>query len=374
MIPTWLWLRTGSLFSGYGGLDLAVDEFFDAETVWVSDVDPGANLILAHRTSAPNLGDITKIDWAAVEPVDILTAGWPCQPFSLAGKRKGAADERALWPYVAGAVRALRPRHIVLENVAAIATAGELARALADLAALGYVGSWRRLRAADVGAPHGRARIFIFATDTDSNAVRQQPIRELRRSHPTIARHARPATPADPASDGRHQRRTEPAGIVGRPDVALSGHAPADADGDGQQGVGGLKSVRRHADGCRGSNGTRQQAELATLADAEGDAQGISDGERVPAGQWGPYAPAIARWERVLGRTAPNPTEPGRTGSHRLSPRFVEWMMGLPAGWVTDVPGLSRNAQLKALGNGVVPQQAFRALELMWPLASECAA
>src|SRR5690606_17220036 len=72
---------------------------------------------------------------------------------------------------------------------------------------------------------------------------------------------------------------------------------------------------------------------------------------------FGQYEPAIARWENVLGRTAPAPTEPtGKNGAHRLAPRFVEFMMGLPDGWVTDV-GLTRNEQLKALGNGVVPQQ-----------------
>ena len=76
---------------------------------------------------------------------------------------------------------------------------------------------------------------------------------------------------------------------------------------------------------------------------------------------------AIRRWERVLGRPAPSPTELSAKGAQRLSPRFVEFMMGLPAGWVTDVPGLSRNEQLKALGNGVVPQQAAAALRLLLP-------
>jgi DNA (cytosine-5)-methyltransferase 1 len=160
-------LRIGSLFTGYGGLDLAVEQFFDAHTVWTCDNDPGACKIIAHRyPDIPNLGDITKVDWVAVEPIDIVTGGWPCQPFSHAGKRLGAADERALWPEVARAVRTLRPRYVVLENVAAIASAGELARAAGDLAALGYVGSWRSLRAADVGAPHGRLRTFILAADT----------------------------------------------------------------------------------------------------------------------------------------------------------------------------------------------------------------
>ena len=87
----------------------------------------------------------------------------------------------------------------------------------------------------------------------------------------------------------------------------------------------------------------------------------------------GLYEPAIRRWETILGRSAPSPTEPGRTGE-RLSPRFVEWMMGLPEGWVTDVPGLSRNQQLHALGNGVVPQQAAFALRLLLAEVSEAAA
>lgn len=78
---------------------------------------------------------------------------------------------------------------------------------------------------------------------------------------------------------------------------------------------------------------------------------------------WGDCAPAVARWAAVLGRTAPAPTELGKNGA-RLSPRFVEWMMGLPEGHVTDVPGLTRNEQLKALGNGVVPQQAAAAVRI----------
>lgn len=80
---------------------------------------------------------------------------------------------------------------------------------------------------------------------------------------------------------------------------------------------------------------------------------------------WGPYGAAIRRWERRLGRAAPAPTERGAKGQPRLSPVFVEWLMGLPSGWVTDVPGLTRNEMLKALGNGVVPQQAEAALRIL---------
>ena len=80
---------------------------------------------------------------------------------------------------------------------------------------------------------------------------------------------------------------------------------------------------------------------------------------------WGDYGPAVHRWEHILGRPAPAPTAPNRTGDQRLNPAFVEWMMGLPAGWVTDVPGISRTGQLHLLGNGVVPQQAQQALAIL---------
>jgi DNA (cytosine-5)-methyltransferase 1 len=83
------------------------------------------------------------------------------------------------------------------------------------------------------------------------------------------------------------------------------------------------------------------------------------------SGDWGQYAPAIERWEKVIGRPAPAPTKPdGRDGSHRLSSAFTEWMMGLPEGWVTGC-GLTRNEELKACGNGVVHQQAALALKVL---------
>lgn len=80
---------------------------------------------------------------------------------------------------------------------------------------------------------------------------------------------------------------------------------------------------------------------------------------------WGKFEPAIRRWEQTLGRPAPAPTKPdGKDGNHRLSSAFTEWMMGLPSGWITEV-GLSRNDELKACGNGVVPQQAELALRAL---------
>lgn len=84
--------------------------------------------------------------------------------------------------------------------------------------------------------------------------------------------------------------------------------------------------------------------------------------------EWGKYEPAIRRWERITGVPAPCPVEPGTKGNRRLAPPFPEWMMGLPPGWVTDVPGLTRSQQLRAIGNGVVPQQVAAAVrDLLGP-------
>ncbi|WP_258535012.1 DNA cytosine methyltransferase [Streptomyces sp. PT12] len=112
-------LRIGSLCSGYGGLDMAVRAVMGGELAWVADNDPGASRILAHHhPTVPNLHDITAVDWHGVAAVDVLTGGYPCQPFSTAGKRKGIKDERHVWPYIACALGVLRPRFGFFENVA----------------------------------------------------------------------------------------------------------------------------------------------------------------------------------------------------------------------------------------------------------------
>ncbi|WP_037968450.1 hypothetical protein [Streptomyces virginiae] len=94
---------------------------------------------------------------------------------------------------------------------------------------------------------------------------------------------------------------------------------------------------------------------------------GVVPGSRGVERRWGPYAAAITRWE-TLTRPAPAPTD----AAGRLRADFVEWMQGLDAGWVTATPGLGRPAQLTALGNGVVPQQATRALQLLAPPFPRC--
>jgi hypothetical protein len=106
----------------------------------------------------------------------------------------------------------------------------------------------------------------------------------------------------------------------------------------------------------------RANAATATPRQIESGAPKARIEDQVLTQNWGRFEPAIRRWEEVIGRPAPAPTNPdGKDGNHRLSSKFTEWMMGLPDGWITDV-GLTRNEELKACGNGVVPQQAKLAL------------
>jgi hypothetical protein len=134
-------VTVGSLFSGIGGLDLGLERA--GMTVrWQSEIDPYCCRVLAkHWPHVPNLGDVKTIDWSTVEPVDLICGGYPCQPFSLAGVRRGEADPRHLWPFFRDALRHLRPRFALLENVPGHLSLG-FGRVLGDLAELGYDCEW----------------------------------------------------------------------------------------------------------------------------------------------------------------------------------------------------------------------------------------
>jgi DNA (cytosine-5)-methyltransferase 1 len=160
-------LRVGSLCTGYGGLDLAVEAVLGGRLVWYAETDPHAQTVLAHRfPGVANLGDIRTINWTAIAeaaPVDVLTAGFPCQDISNAGKRAGIDGQHSsLWSAVADAVRALHPPLVFVENVAALLRRG-LGRVHADLAQVGYDTRWLCLRASDIGAAHRRDRLFLLA-------------------------------------------------------------------------------------------------------------------------------------------------------------------------------------------------------------------
>jgi DNA (cytosine-5)-methyltransferase 1 len=174
--------RVGSLCTGYGGLDLAVELVLGGALVWYAETDPHARTVLAARwPEVANLGDIRSVDWSTVEPVDVLTAGLPCQDISNAGKRAGITGEHSsLWSAVVDAVRALHPPIVFVENVAALLRRG-FDRVQSDLAAVGYDTRWLCLRASDVGAAHRRDRLFLLAVPAgglgDQRADAADPVR-----------------------------------------------------------------------------------------------------------------------------------------------------------------------------------------------------
>src|ERR1022692_514589 len=157
-------LRIGSLCTGYGGLDMAALAVFGGRLVWCADNDRHVSTILAARyPGVPNLGDLTRIDWSQLEPVDIICAGFPCQDISSSGKRLGIekAERSGIWRNIVEGIRVLRPRIVVVENVPAIRSRG-LDRVLGDLAESGFDACWTSLRASEVGAAHRRERVFIL--------------------------------------------------------------------------------------------------------------------------------------------------------------------------------------------------------------------
>jgi DNA (cytosine-5)-methyltransferase 1 len=302
-------LRIGSLCTGYGGLDIATLAVFGGRLVWCADNDKHVATILAARyPDVPNLGDLTTFDWTSIPTVDVLCAGFPCQDISFSGR--GAGIEKGvrsgIWKNIVTGIRELRPKVIVVENVAAIRSRG-LSRVLGDMAEIGYDASWTSLRASDVGAAHRRERVFILAY--------------------------RPGKEADDilatayARGKRWQRRTASSQTTSR----------------------------------RPSGGPVRLGDLALALTADQPQLGHEGASSVGKIAWGRYEAAIRRWEAVTGRSAPYPVERGTRGQPRLAAAFSEWLMGLPKGFVTDL-GLPYSAQNRALGNGVVPQQALVAL------------
>lgn len=512
----------GSLFSGYGGLELALHRIFpNAQTLWVSDIEPGPRKVLAHRyPDAPNLGDITKIAWDTVPRVNILCGGFPCQDVSHAGRRAGlrAGTRTGLWASMLEGIATLRPDFVLAENVRGLMSARgdipteELERAwaakhaaqqlmrwvqqrslietqrekngydrtiseadlteravrvlrardrasreakradarivraigtvLSTLADIGYSAAWVGLRAAEVGAPHGRYRVFILAWPSDADDVGREWCRSPRDRRARLAdsdcEYVAPPLLRTVMAD-------EDGGGPLHPDVAKERGQTLRLTGQVLALTGDLMPTPRATDGTkggpnqRGSSGdlmlpsavaqllptpavndmganktpdawdewtadmqarhgngnghgkslsieTQRLAMLPTPTAMDSKASGgsspsdvtLTDATVRNEATFGQYAPAITRWESVIGRQAPAPVEPTcKNGANRLSPYFVEWMMGLDEGWVTDLldetkapPELliTRNDALRLFGNGVVPLQAETAGRYLWSL------
>jgi len=160
------------LCAGYGGIELGLKRIFNAlRTVAFCEIEAFAcaNLVAKMEAglldAAPIWSDLKTFPWAEFSgKVDILTGGYPCQPFSAAGKRLGTDDHRHLWPYIANGIRLLLPKFCFFENVEGHISLG-LREVVEELERLGYKATWGIFSACEVGAPHQRKRVFILGVN-----------------------------------------------------------------------------------------------------------------------------------------------------------------------------------------------------------------
>ena len=175
-------LTVGSLFAGIGGLDLGFERA-GFQVKWQVEIDDYCNRVLAkHWPYVERFRDVRECGRHNLAPVDLVCGGFPCQPFSNAGKRRGETDDRNLWPEMRRIVQELKPRWVVGENVPGLIDL-YLDQVLADLEALGYEAWSVVLPAAAFDAPHIRSRLYVVAY-ADSQRPPRQPFGQSRRGYP----------------------------------------------------------------------------------------------------------------------------------------------------------------------------------------------
>ena len=359
-----------SLFSGYGGFTLGLRlAGIPVRTVCYVENEPYAQSIIRARIEDGYLGDAPIWDdvrtfdgrpWRGV--VDIVTAGFPCQPHSVAGRRVGAADDRNLWPDTLRVIGAVGPRFALLENVPGILANGYAGTVVGELAEIGYDAIWHCVPAVAVGAPHLRWRWFCLAYAGDL-ATPSEPVSEPGRVEAVeLGRDGRGGYMANrlipnPTDDrrsglGRAAADTLPRETVGRGELVGPDGSPgslADA-GSGGRGAGQRDLRAREPDASGGGEGwPMADAANARREIGEPSARGaIWDARRGPESErrGGPVADADG-------------------GREQQPPRVVAEERRWPAdgGWWVIEPAVGRVVdghrhrvdQLRALGNGIVP-------------------
>jgi DNA (cytosine-5)-methyltransferase 1 len=395
-----------SLCAGYGGIDLGLKRAIPTlRTIAFSEIEAFAcaNLVAKMEAGlldpAPIWTDLKTFPWSDFrDRVDILSGGYPCQPFSAAGKRLGQEDPRHLWPFIAAGIAAMRPSCCFFENVEGHISLG-LPDVIEDLAGMGYRTTWGVFSASEVGAPHQRKRVFIlahrdgergFLPDQRRVAAEQVPVgdgeargdvladpgHEQSPRRNDIEAGQQPAPRRDargvsapccggqvwPSRPGEPQHGWEPPRVVGNSESRKdNGREPGDLGGEASQGRCGNDAVdcagkalandhSPHA-GHGAQRPERQQRDLSGgcgEAGSMGNAKGQRDANRQECtGRTFAYI-TEQQWQTqpTLGRDLDGPA--GRLGYAELC-----------------VSCDNRTDELRLLGNGVVPATAERAFRVL---------
>lgn len=333
-------MRHGSLFSGIGGFDLAA-EWMGWENVFHCEWNPfGQKVLKYYWPNAISYNDITKTDFTIHRgTIDILTGGFPCQPYSLAGKRLGKNDERHLWPEMLRAIREIKPRWIIGENVYGLVNWSEglvFDEVQSELEAEGFEVFPYVLPAASVNAPHKRDRVWFVANANGSRYNRPQKselcVKQNEHKYANnIGNESRDRIIANPTSDGYDDKSNTQNNRIGKNNQQSRPQRERTAEGFGNE---------WNATNTDSSGVQRQQINSGTSEEIRQRWQGV---EKIRNFGY------VGNWQNF-------PTvSPVCNGNDGLSSRldsitFPKW----------------RNESIKAGGNAVVPQvvyQLFKTIE-----------
>lgn len=351
-----------SLCTGYGGIERGLELAGLAHrTVAHVEIEAfaAANLVAKMEAGqlvpAPIWSDLKTLPAHCFrDRIDVLTGGYPCQPFSAAGLRKGADDPRHLWPYIYDHIRTIRPVRCFFENVEGHISLG-LREVIADLESLGYATTWGVFSAAEVGAPHQRKRVYILAYA--SGAGRQQVTRSAyadetaHEGRASIQSHIAAGDGegrgagalADTNSAGQQPSEWQPRSPKARHNARRGGEAVADAESVGS------RKIDENLPWRSKRSGEEERARSFSSSDsATNVADAVSQGSqgRLPRGQ-------DQERQDQQGHA-------GRSSAAHRQPEPVSWATEPNVGRVVNGAAF-RVDRLRLLGNGVVPQTAAKA-------------
>jgi DNA (cytosine-5)-methyltransferase 1 len=365
-------IRTLSLCSGYGGLDIGFDAACEhlglaSRTVAYVEWEAFAASLLLARMEAQALapapvwcGDLGRLDGTCLRGrIDAVTAGFPCQPHSVAGSRKGTDDTRWIWPDIVRLVRESGAWLVVLENVAGLLSSGGFGPVLRDLAALGFAAEWGVLSAGSVGASHRRERVFIVAYRPQHGRIEGRAESAGQQGRPDAAERDESMAHANGA-----ERRAMRACVRGGSQGADGGRQEDRGAGVAVETLGHAERSRRQASwrGRQEHAGRESQQGCGELADAS-RTHSEGGGQRRDATGWQEQARHAGLGGRGLFAPGPDDSRWPDIIAERpdLAPATEPGVRGVVDGYPVVVDE-SRANQLRAIGNGVVPLQAATAI------------